>query len=108
MTCASASKILKPFRTVTSLQPDRSPLSHPVYCWTNCIEGAGVLSTRWGGGRVSQGIRRPWDAVDYDEIVRLFPPAPDYFATSWFDDPDPIARTQLPRLQARARQAYRV
>ena len=57
---------------------------------------------------MSQGVRRPWDAVDYDEIVRLFPPAPEYFATSWFDDPDSIARTQLTRLQARAEQAYRV
>jgi phenylacetate-CoA ligase len=57
---------------------------------------------------VTQGIRRPWDAVDYGEIVRLFPPAPEYFATTWFDDPDTIARTQLSRLVARAWQAYRV
>ena len=44
---------------------------------------------------MSQGVRRPWDAVDYGEIVRFFPPAPEYFATAWFDDPDTIGRTQL-------------
>jgi phenylacetate-CoA ligase len=58
--------------------------------------------------RVSQGIRRPWNAVDYGEIVRLFPPAPEFFTTTWFDDPETIARTQLSRLQARAWQTYRV
>jgi phenylacetate-CoA ligase len=57
---------------------------------------------------VSQGIRRPWDAVDYGEVMRLFPPAPEYFASAWLDDPDTIARTQLSRLQARAWQAYDV
>jgi phenylacetate-CoA ligase len=46
--------------------------------------------------------------VDYDEVVRLFPPAPEYFATTWFDDPDTIARRQLSRLAARAWQTYRV
>ena len=25
------------------------------------------------------GVRRPWQAVDYDELVRRFPPPPEYF-----------------------------
>jgi phenylacetate-CoA ligase len=59
-------------------------------------------------GRVSQGIRRPWQAVDYQQLARQFPPPPEYFATAWFDDPDTIARKQLVRLRERAWQAYRV
>ena len=57
---------------------------------------------------MSQGIRRPWQAVDYDEVARQFPPPPEYFATAWFDDPETIARKQLVRLRERAWQAYRV
>ena len=26
---------------------------------------------------MSIGLRRPWDAVDFDELARLFPPPPD-------------------------------
>src|SRR5580658_3678327 len=57
---------------------------------------------------MSQGIRRPWQAVDYDEIVRAYPPAPEYYETTYFDDPDTIGRRQLQRLQDRADAAYRV
>jgi phenylacetate-CoA ligase len=57
---------------------------------------------------VSHGIRRPWQALDRDEVARQFPPPPEYFETAWFDPPDVIERRQLHRLQARARQAYRV
>jgi phenylacetate-CoA ligase len=53
-------------------------------------------------------IRRPWQAVDYDEIVRLFPPPPEYFETAWKAGPDEIERTQLERLRRRARAAGRV
>ena len=53
-------------------------------------------------------IRRPWDAVDYDELVRLFPPPPEYFERAWFAPPDEIERVQLTRLQARALAANRV
>jgi phenylacetate-CoA ligase len=57
---------------------------------------------------VSQGIRRPWQAVDYDDLARLYPPPPEYFETAWFADPETIARTQLVRVRERAWQAYRV
>ncbi len=57
---------------------------------------------------MSQGVRRPWQAVDYDEIVRAYPPAPEYFETTFFDDPDVIGRLQLQRLKDRAEAAYRV
>jgi len=57
---------------------------------------------------VTQGIRPPWQAVDYDEIVRRYPPAPQYFETAYLDDPERIAAKQLARLQERALQAYEV
>lgn len=57
---------------------------------------------------MSQGIRRPFEAVDYGELTSLYPPPPEYFATAWYDDPDTIARKQLVRLKERAAQAYRV
>lgn len=57
---------------------------------------------------MSQGIRRPWQAVDYDALTRMYQPAPEYFSSGWYDDPDTIARRQLNRVQERAWQAYRV
>lgn len=54
------------------------------------------------------GIRRPWQAVDYDEIVRHYPPPPEYFESAWFADPDEIERVQLNRLRERALSASRV
>lgn len=57
---------------------------------------------------MSQGIRRPYQAVDPDEVARAYPPPPEYFEATWFDDPDRIARVQLRRLQERAWQAYEV
>jgi len=57
---------------------------------------------------MTQGVRRPWQAVDYEEIVRAYPPAPEYYETTYFDDPDAIGRLQLRRLKDRAAVAYRV
>jgi phenylacetate-CoA ligase len=57
---------------------------------------------------VSTGIRRPWQAVDYDQVVRQFPPPPDYFESAWFAEPEQIERTQLSRLRQRAAVAERV
>lgn len=54
------------------------------------------------------GIRRPWQAVDYEELVRLFPPPPEYFETAWLQRPDDIERIQLERLRERALAAQRV
>jgi phenylacetate-CoA ligase len=57
---------------------------------------------------MSVGMRRPWEAVDYAELARSFPPPPDYFETGWFASPDEIEHTQLTRLQQRALAAERV
>jgi phenylacetate-CoA ligase len=53
-------------------------------------------------------IRRPWEAVDYDALVRAYPPAPEYFETAWLAPPDAIEATQLARLQERALAAAKV
>jgi phenylacetate-CoA ligase len=60
------------------------------------------------GGAVSQGIRRPWQAVDYNEVARLFPPPPEYFEHGWLAEPEEIDKVKLSRLRHRADQAYRV
>jgi phenylacetate-CoA ligase len=57
---------------------------------------------------VSTGLRRPYQAVDYDEIARLYPPPPEYYETAYYDPPDLIERKQLSRLQQRALTAYQV
>ena len=57
---------------------------------------------------MSTGIRRPFEAVDYDAIMRLFPPPPEYFESSWYDPPDVIEHKQLARLKQRALAAERV
>lgn len=54
------------------------------------------------------GIRRPWEAVDYDDLVRAFPPPPEYFERAWLAPPDEIERVQLGRLRERALAAARV
>lgn len=54
------------------------------------------------------GIRRPWEAVDYRDVARAFPPPPEYFEHGWLAEPDEIDRVKLARLQARADRAYRV
>lgn len=57
---------------------------------------------------MSQGIRRPHEAVDYDAIQRLYPPPPEYFESAWYDAPEVIERRQLQRVTARAGAAARV
>lgn len=51
---------------------------------------------------------RPFEAVDYARLMKEYVPAPEYFETSYLADPDTIERTQLARLQARARRAVEV
>jgi phenylacetate-CoA ligase len=48
---------------------------------------------------------RPFAAVDYDALVRAYPPPPEYFEEAWLSPPDEIERVQLERLQARAQAA---
>jgi phenylacetate-CoA ligase len=57
---------------------------------------------------LSTGIRRPWQAVDPSEVARLYPPAPEYFESAWYADPEQIERVQLARLRERAAAAERV
>ena len=57
---------------------------------------------------MSQGIRRPFEAVDYNAIARLYPPPPEYFESTWFEEPGVIEHKQMQRLRARADLAERV
>jgi phenylacetate-CoA ligase len=57
---------------------------------------------------VSVGIRRPWQAVDYEELVRAFAPPPEYFEGAWLAAPAEIERVQTGRLRERALAAARV
>jgi phenylacetate-CoA ligase len=53
-------------------------------------------------------FRRPWEVVDYAELVGAFPPAPEYFETAWLLPPEEIERTQVERLRTRALAASKV
>ena len=55
---------------------------------------------------MGQGIRRPWQAVDYAEVQRAYPPPPEYFERAWYAPPDEIERVQLQRLKEKAWHAY--
>lgn len=57
---------------------------------------------------MSIGIRRPHQAIDYDELARLFPPPPEYFETAWFHEPEQIDRIKLLRMQSRADRAQHI
>ena len=54
------------------------------------------------------GVRHPWEAVDYAELARRFPPPPEYFERAWYAEPEEIERVKLTRLRDRADRAYRV
>ena len=54
------------------------------------------------------GFRRPFEAVDYQELIRAFPPPPEYFERAWLASPDEIERVQLGRLRERALAAAQV
>jgi phenylacetate-CoA ligase len=55
-----------------------------------------------------QGIRRPHEAIDFAAIERMYPPPPEYFETTYFEDRETIERKQLSRLIDRAWRAYQV
>lgn len=57
---------------------------------------------------MAQGIRRPHQAVDYDLLMRSFPPPPEYFESAYLDAPEVIDAKQLARVQDRALRAYQV
>ncbi len=54
---------------------------------------------------MSIGLRRPWDAVDFDEVARRFPPPPEYFEGAWLAPPEEIDRVKLSRVRDRADRA---
>src|SRR5580700_9963800 len=56
---------------------------------------------------MSQGQRRPWQAVDFAEVARTYPPPPEYYETAYFADPEAIGRRQLQRLKEKAWHAYK-
>src|SRR5262249_6359264 len=47
-------------------------------------------------------IRRPYAAVDYEALIRAYPPPPEYFEAAWFAPPNEIEAVQLTRLRQRA------
>ena len=53
-------------------------------------------------------LRRPFEIVDYDALMRAHPPPPEYFESAYLAPPDEIERRQLEALQKRAARAYRV
>jgi phenylacetate-CoA ligase len=57
---------------------------------------------------VSEGLRRPWEAIDYGAVVEAYAPPPEYFDTAWLAEPDEIERVQLARLRERAMAAAKV
>src|SRR5581483_2325994 len=69
---------------------------------------APILPASGQGARMNHGIRRPWQAVDYEAAARLFPPPPEYFESAYYAEPEEIERLQLARLRVRAEQAARV
>ena len=54
------------------------------------------------------GLRAPWAAVDFEALVRAFPPPPEYFDSLFLATPDHLDRLKLSRAQERVRQAASV
>ncbi|MBW2268576.1 MAG: hypothetical protein JRH16_08355 [Deltaproteobacteria bacterium] len=57
---------------------------------------------------MSQGIRRPHEAVDYEYLTRAYPPPPEYFEKAYLETPEEIEACQLARLKERALTAYSI
>ncbi|MGI9577013.1 MAG: hypothetical protein ACR2OH_02305, partial [Microthrixaceae bacterium] len=53
-------------------------------------------------------LRRPREAVDFDRLEELYPPAPEYFETAWLEEPEVIEAKQVERLRKRAARAQNV
>ncbi|HEY6622368.1 MAG TPA: hypothetical protein VIX85_00930 [Acidimicrobiales bacterium] len=53
-------------------------------------------------------IHRPHDSVDFDAIVRLYPPAPEFFESRWLDEPDRFEHLQLVRLKSELERASNI
>ena len=57
---------------------------------------------------MADSFRRPFEVVDYDELMRKHEPPPQYFESGWLIEPDQIEAQQLERLKWRAKRAYEV
>jgi phenylacetate-CoA ligase len=57
---------------------------------------------------VSSPIHRPTDSVDFDAIVRLYPPAPEFFETRWLDEPDRLEHLAFGRLKTELERAAHI
>ena len=57
---------------------------------------------------MSADLRRPFEVVDYAELMRRHVPPPEYFETDWLLGPEAIEARQLERLRSRAARAYEV
>ncbi len=57
---------------------------------------------------MTERLVRPWEAVDFDRLVREYVPPPEYFDTAYLASPDEIAAVQLTRVRERARRAATV
>lgn len=55
---------------------------------------------------MSAPFRRPFEVVDYQALMKVHAPAPEYFEGDYLLPPDEIERRQLERLKQRAHSAY--
>ena len=57
---------------------------------------------------MGEGLRRPFEVVDHEALMRAHPPPPEYFETAWLLPPEEIEARQLANVKARAARAYDV
>jgi len=57
---------------------------------------------------MAENLVRPWDAVDYQDLMRKYAPAPGYFNSSYLDSPAEIESVQLERLKAKVHRASKI
>ena len=50
-------------------------------------------------------IRRIHDTIDFESLVRAYPPAPEFFESRWIEEPDRLERLQLERLKQELQRA---
>jgi phenylacetate-CoA ligase len=54
------------------------------------------------------GIRRHYEALDYAELARQYPPPPEYYESAYYDEPEVVQRRQLVRLKDKVWRTYSV
>jgi phenylacetate-CoA ligase len=54
---------------------------------------------------VAAPIRRIHDTIDWDALVRAYPPAPEFFESGWVEEPDRLEHVQLERLKQELERA---